>query len=349
MRSSNSSSMDEKVAAAVELLKSETARLTSGEDWVRFLDLQSRLHCYSPRNSMLIAAQHSLAFEEGRVATSEPGVVAGYRTWMALGRQVERGQHGYAILAPVQSLHRIAVGPDDRHRRLHTGENLRPDETEERRLALRGFKVEYVFEVSMTCGEPLPNPPRPQILEGEAPPGLGLAVMELIEMSGFEVGKVSDAASIGGANGVTDWDNRTVMVRGDMDDAAMVKTLAHEAGHVLLHEHPPGRLLPRAVKEVEAESVAYVVASAHGMATGDYSFPYVAHWAGGGDVVTSIQASQDRIASAVRQIIAVSPASRMAGGRPTWLDLETAASRRRAAASSLADPTTAGRSRGISL
>ena len=58
----------------------------------------------------------------------------------------------------------------------------------------------------------------------------------------------------------------------DMDDAAMVKTLIHEAGHILLHESPPGMFLPRSRKEVEAESVAFVVAAAHGMSTDQYSF-----------------------------------------------------------------------------
>jgi hypothetical protein len=58
-----------------------------------------------------------------------------------------------------------------------------------------------------------------------------------------------------------------VLVRSDMDEAAMVKTLIHGAAHVLLHTSPPGTYLRRAVKEVEAESVAYVVASAHGMST----------------------------------------------------------------------------------
>ena len=37
---------------------------------------------------------------------------------------------------------------------------------------------------------------------------------------------------------------------------------------------------PGPLKEVEAESVAYVVASVHGMPTDEYSFPYVAGWAG---------------------------------------------------------------------
>ena len=72
---------------------------------------------------------------------------------------------------------------------------------------------------------------------------------------------------------------------------------------------------PRPLKEVEAESVAYVVASAHGMATGDYSFPYVAAWAGA-DGARAIQATQARVATAARLIIEASPAPHGLGGRP---------------------------------
>ena len=39
----------------------------------------------------------------------------------------------------------------------------------------------------------------------------------------------------------------------------------------------------RAVAEPDAESTAYVVCQARGLDTSDYSFGYVANWAGGGD------------------------------------------------------------------
>ena len=81
-----------------------------------------------------------------------------------------------------------------------------------------------------------------------------------------------------------------------------------EAGHVLLHDpadftFPPGGPgIPgiattlgtptgpgattaqcRGVREVEAESVAYLVAAAHGLPTDDYTFAYVTGWAAGVD------------------------------------------------------------------
>ncbi len=47
--------------------------------------------------------------------------------------------------------------------------------------------------------------------------------------------------------------------------------------------------------ELEAESTAYVVCQSLGLDTSEYSFGYVANWAGGGDeAVAGIKASCDR-------------------------------------------------------
>lgn len=109
----------------------------------------------------------------------------------------------------------------------------------------------------------------PRLLEGEAPAGLGEAVMRLIEARGYTVTTVPDTAALLGANGRTRFSSRLVEIRTDMDDAAMVKTILHEAAHVCLHDpetNPDGVKLPRGHKEVEAESVAFIVARAHGIA-----------------------------------------------------------------------------------
>lgn len=88
-----------------------------------------------------------------------------------------------------------------------------------------------------------------------------------------------DAASLGGANGVTDFTTRTVTVRTDMPDAARVKTLAHELAHIVLgHESRGGDGLHRGMSEVEAESVATMVTAAFGMDTSGYTVRYVARW-----------------------------------------------------------------------
>jgi cell division protein FtsB len=53
-----------KVKEAQALLASEVEKLVSGEDWQRYLELQARLHHYSPRNAMLIAVQHEAAYRK---------------------------------------------------------------------------------------------------------------------------------------------------------------------------------------------------------------------------------------------------------------------------------------------
>jgi hypothetical protein len=80
-----------------------------------------------------------------------------------------------------------------------------------------------------------------------------------------------------------------------------VKTLAHELGHALLHEDAN----ERALAELEAESVAFVVCDAVGLASDDYSFGYVATWVGGDadSAEAALRASGGRITRAARTVL----------------------------------------------
>lgn len=306
-----------RIEAAQEVLADAVRNLRSGEDWARFLDFQSRLYDYSANNVLLIVAQHQKLYEAGKVPTLVPSYVASYRKWQELGRQVERGQTGLAIIAPMRGVARVAADEDGKVLRvLHGHDQPGRGEHEARMPWMRGFTVEKVFSAEQTTGDPIPAPPAPQLLAGEAPRGLGEAVMKLIESRGFTVSTVPAASYLQGANGLTTFSAKTVQVRADMDDAAMVKTLIHEAAHVILHN--PGdektQPLPRAHQEVEAESVAFVVGRAHGMPTDDYSFPYVAAWAGE-EPDKVIAKTTQRVAATAKDIIAVSPAEHGHGGK----------------------------------
>ena len=79
-----------------------------------------------------------------------------------------------------------------------------------------------------------------------------------------------------------------------------MKTLAHELAHAVLHE----TVEDRSVAELEAESTAFVVCQRLGIDTAEYSFGYVATWAGGGGAaIAAIRASCDRIQQAAEVII----------------------------------------------
>ena len=116
-------------------------KLTSSEEWVRYLDVQRRFHRYSFGNCLLIALQRPDATR-----------VAGFHRWLELRRHVRRGEKGIAILAPI--VHRLKVEDEA------TGE--------ERTIqsAPRAFRVVHVFDVSQTDGDDLPEIPCSR-LEGE--------------------------------------------------------------------------------------------------------------------------------------------------------------------------------------
>jgi hypothetical protein len=138
-----------------------------------------------------------------------------------------------------------------------------------------------VWDVSQTAGDPVPERPRPVLLEGEAPEGLWDGLAALVEAEGFAVLRVEHEGMIRGANGLTDYAARTVAVRTNMDPAAQAKTLAHELAHVKLHgPDNPDATRHRGIGEVEAESVALMIGAAHGMDTSSYTIPYVSGWAG---------------------------------------------------------------------
>jgi hypothetical protein len=66
-------------------------------------------------------------------------------------------------------------------------------------------------------------------------------------------------------------------------------------------------ILHRNVAEIEAESVAHIVASVHGLTTDDYSVPYVAGWSDGKTEV--IAATADRVLKTAKEILATTDPS----------------------------------------
>ena len=250
-----------------ERLTGAVEQLVSGPDWVRALAFAARFRSRSFANCLLIWAQHADAYEQGRVPEPFPSLVAGYKQWQQLGRQVERGQPGYQILAPVTGRF-ASTNPADVASWRRVGKGEKPRAGEVVRSKMVGVRPAYVWDASQTAGDPIPEPPAPRLLEGVAPAELWEGLAAQIEAAGFTVLRVPHEGAIHGANGMTDYTAKTVTVRENMDPAAQVKTLAHELGHVLLHgpDAEEARRY-RGIGEVEAESVALMVGAAHGMDT----------------------------------------------------------------------------------
>ena len=326
MRAARDAKLDElhvRLTRAVE-------RVVSGDDWRRAIEFAARFRSRSFGNTLLIFAQHLDAYEAGRVPDPEPSYVAGYKQWQTLGRQVSKGQPGYQIMAPVTGRFATFTPQDaESWRRLGRFEKPKPGEVVRSRMV--GARPAYVWDVSQTTGDPVPERPSPRLLEGEAPAGLWTGLAALLEAEGYQVLRVEHEGMILGANGLTDFQARTVAVRTNMDPAAQVKTLAHELAHVRLHgPDNPNWVGHRGVGEVEAESVALMIGAAHGMDTSSYSVSYVSGWAG---TVTDkeptevVQATGERVRKIAAVILDALDTAQLGTGDPPGLTRDAASSR----------------------
>jgi hypothetical protein len=86
----------------------------------------------------------------------------------------------------------------------------------------------------------------------------------------------------------------------------------------------PGASLKQAVKEVEAESVAWLVGHHWGLDTASYTLPYLAHWSRGNEQI--LVDTAHRAVTTTRQVIQeldehASATPRSAGTPGEWPDL----------------------------
>lgn len=247
-------------------LERGVASLVDSDSWKAWLSVQSRFHRYSWNNTLLIMIQ-----------CPEATQVAGYRTWQGLGRQVRKGEKSIGILAPMFAKAKDKNGEDEKR--------------------LIGFRAVSVFDYSQTDGDPLPTS-GVALLEGEAPEGLWDALAAQVEANGYAL----ERGDCGGANGWTNGTTKTIRVRDDVSDAQAVKTLAHEVAHMMLHMDSDDAMTHRGLAEVEAESVGYIVAGAHGMDTSGYSFGYISGWAGSAEA-DAVRQTGERVQRTARKII----------------------------------------------
>jgi hypothetical protein len=278
-RGTNTTRTD-RLAEAHERLLEAVQALATGEDWRAMLDVARRFHTYSANNVWMILSQRPAATR-----------VAGYRRWQSLGRHVLAGEHGIAILAPVSYKPSKTASTEQ-------GEAPAPAPAmaDGERRVIRGFRVAHVFDIDQTEGAALPEV-APAALDGDVPAELWDRLEELLYESGFRLLR----GNTGTANATTSFLTRTVVVGTGLAPAQAAKSLVHEVAHTMLHDGTEYERGCRGVAEVEAESVAYLVCAAAGMATDAYSFPYVARWSDGD--VALVRTTAERVVGCARRLI----------------------------------------------
>jgi antirestriction protein ArdC len=254
-----------RLAAALDAGKSDA--LTA------YLKVMARFHNYSWGNTLLIETQCPNARQ-----------VAGFHTWLKLGRHVRKGEKGIAILAPVICTARAATASAEPQEDNHT-------ETPSESKRLRGFKTAWVFEISQTEGQDFP-----EFTEVQGDPRDNLEHLKAFALA-RSIALEYDA-SIAPAMGVSS--GGCIRLLPDMPPAKEFGTLVHEIAHELLHKKERRVQTSKTVRETEAEAVSFVVCQAIGLDVNSASADYISLYHGDS---TTLAASLQFIQSTANAIL----------------------------------------------
>jgi len=219
-------------------LNSLTESLENGQsdELKKYLQTMSRFHQYSLRNVMLIALQKPSATH-----------VAGFHTWKKLDRFVKKGENGIVIIAPLVYKKETVENNDNS-----------PNVTE-----INGFKAVYVFDISQTDGDELPEFARVQGDPSHYQEILG----NFISANGITL-EYSDTLHADGCS-----TGGKITIRSGLSQAQDFSVKVHELAHEFLHH--TGEKLSKTQKETEAEAVAYVVCQSVGLDTNTAFSDYI--------------------------------------------------------------------------
>ena len=241
------------------------------ETLTAYLCAMSRFHRYSFGNILSIARHRPDATH-----------VAGFHTWRELGRYVMKGQKGIPIQAPMMGARRQR--------------DTQPDEQDAKPTPrLIGFRTVYVFDVSQTDGDDLPELAKATGEVGECRELL----FDFLRRQGIEL---EYNASIAPAQGVS-YGGRIALLPGQVP-AEELATLIHETSHELLHRGNRRAETTRTIRELEAEAVAFIVGQAAGLQMGTASADYIKLYSGDAAILAqSLEAIQNTSAVILAAIL----------------------------------------------
>ena len=246
--------------------------IRNSEDYKRWLNFYDGFHQYSFNNTMLIYMQNPSA-----------SLCAGFNTWKNKKRYVKAGEKGLKILAPITEtvLREVPVLDDDGKPILDENGKEQTKKVKEKVFANK-FYVTSTFDVSQTEGEPIPELSYSGTLEKVENYGALKKVLE--EIAPFPVEYTDELQE--GCDGRCSYTAEQIYVRNDMEEAKTVEVLIHEIGHAYMHDKTRFEeakehlkvISDRDSREIQAESLSYIVTHKLGLDTSGFSFPYIAAW-----------------------------------------------------------------------
>lgn len=264
-----------------ERQESAVLALVESDQWDNYLHAMRHFRNYSTNNMLLILLQ-----------LPEATHVAGFNTWKKLNRKVTSGPGSSLKIWGHPYRPKIWVPKGTQ------GTKTVYEEKDGEVKVDANFTrcpILSVFDISQTDGEPLPEVTTP-LTDDEDTTNNEQIIETLTSWLTEQSWTVEHEGMGGSAKGYTDHILKRIALNKANSIAQNVKTLIHEAAHAILHGDdtyaPMSKYstssIHRGAAEVQAESVAYVVAGILGLDTSSYSTGYVAGWA------TAAAQSQER-------------------------------------------------------
>ena len=242
---------------ALAKLEQGVQEVFTSEKYAEFLKTYSKFHKYSINNSIMILMQKPDATN-----------VASFQTWRSLGRPVKKGEKGIKVLVPIPYKYQKEVETNELD---GNGDHIK--ETKE--MKGTSFRVGNVFDFSQTSGKELPKLTKDLYDNSVA-----------IEIAIDAVGRTSEVP-IRFTDGLTPEQKgyysvkkKEIVINDNLSNSQTFKTLIHEIAHSKIHAKDLDKYNNHE-REVQAESVAFVVCNAYNIDTSEYSFGYIAGWSSG--------------------------------------------------------------------
>ena len=258
-------SQDEKTKQAFSMIEQGVKDVYSSESFKQYLSCLSKFHSYSLNNTLLILSQKP-----------EASLVAGYRAWQTnFNRHVNKGEKGLMILAPVTTKEDRLMNKHDENGNVILDESGNPVQ-EMRVVNLTHFKTTTVFDISQTSGDSLPSLVHDLTGSSNEVKAIIQTIQSVCTIPIEFKTETEDLSFMTGAKGYYSPRKDKIVINKALEDLQTAKTLIHEYAHSILHKETDKN---KSQREIEAESLAFVICDHFGIDTSEYSFGYIASYA----------------------------------------------------------------------
>lgn len=276
-------------AALNQHLQDGIKQYFNSDTYKQYLEGMAHFNNYSPRNIQLIMSQFP-----------EASMVASFQEWRKRNGSVKKGEKAIYIQAPVSVM-----------KKDENGKPILNPETGEKETVTY-FKPVPVFDIKQVSPQEGKELNLPKAM-GTIPEQLDKDYYQNVYRSLRDISQNNNKVPIrfrelGREDGFYSPQTNEIVIKKGMSYERTLSTLIHEMAHSELHnkqsltERFDGKLT-RSTKELQAESIAYVVSSHLGFDTSQESFPYLASWSKEKDGLANLTAQLEIVQEEAKSLM----------------------------------------------